>query len=259
MRVLVVDDEPLARDALSSLLAARGDVTDCERAGDAIEAQHYLSVNEYDILLLDINLPEVSGLELLERMERRGILLPSTVLVTAHSDYALAAFSSHAVDYVLKPFSADRLNLAIDAASRRTQGERAIALLRSLPRLREMSNNSPDRIAIKSNGRLLLLKPDQILTVHAEGNYVLLKGETGTHLLREQISAMAQKLQPFGFIRIHRSVLVNSSCVEEVKTCSTGDYALRIKGGKQFKVTRNYKANLKTLAATWFGIEGFWQ
>ncbi len=257
MRVLVVDDEPLARNALSNLLAARGDVTDCELAGDAIEAQQYLAAGAYDILLLDINMPEVSGLELLERMRKRGIPLPSTVLVTAHSDYALEAFNSHAVDYVLKPFSASRLNIAIDAALRRTQGERAITLLQSLPQFREIRNNSSERIAIKSNGKLLFLKPEQIISVHAEGNYVLMQGEVGTHLLREQISTLAQKLQPFGFIRIHRSVLVNSSCVEEIRTSATGDYTLRIKGGKQFKVTRNYRSNLKTVAATWIGTEGF--
>jgi two-component system LytT family response regulator len=251
MRVLIVDDEPLARSALANLLAARGDVTLSDFAGDAIEALERLTKAPYDILLLDINMPEVSGMELLERLHSQNGPVPSVIFVTAHSEYAVAAFGGRAVDYVLKPFPASRLNQAMDVASKRSEGERAIKLVQTLPYLQKVDQNRPDRIAIKSNGRVLFVKPGDIVTVHAEGNYVLLQSDLSTYLLRESITAMAQKLQPFGFIRIHRSVLVNSACVEELRTCSSGDYALRVKGGTQFRVTRSYKSNLKTIAASW--------
>jgi len=257
MRVLIVDDEPLARSALANLLVARADVVHSDFAGDAVEALDRLTRTPYDILLLDINMPEVSGIELLERLQSRNNPVPAVIFVTAHSEYAVAAFGGHAVDYILKPFSANRLNQALDVASRRSEAERALKLVQSLPYLQKVSQNRPEKIAIKSNGRVLFVKPEDIVIVHAEGNYVLLQSDLSTYLLRESISAMAQKLQPFGFIRIHRSVLVNSSCVEELRTCPTGEYALRMKGGKQFRVTRSYKANLRTIAASWIGTEGF--
>jgi two-component system LytT family response regulator len=94
-----------------------------------------------------------------------------------------------------------------------------------------------------------------VLVVQAEGNYVLLERETGSHLLRESISVMAKKLKPYGFLQIHRSVLVNASFVEEIQPQATGEYGLRLKGGKQYTVTRTYKANLNGLASTWIAPE----
>ena len=110
MRVLIVDDEPLARTALAQILAARPDVERFDSASDAIEAQERLSKHSYDVMLLDISMPELSGLELLGRLQQYGRPLPSVVLVTAHAQHAVAAFEKHAVDYVLKPFSSERVN-----------------------------------------------------------------------------------------------------------------------------------------------------
>jgi two-component system, LytTR family, response regulator len=113
------------------------------------------------------------------------------------------------------------------------------------------------RIGIKAGGKILLINPDDVIAVQAEGNYVLLYRESGSYLLRESISAMAEKLRPFGFIRIHRSVAVNVSFVEEIKPYLTGAYGLRIKGGKEYTVTRTYKKNLKALAEVWVGTDAF--
>ena len=113
------------------------------------------------------------------------------------------------------------------------------------------------RIAIKSKGKILLISPADILAVEAEGNYVLLVRHSDSHLLRESISTMAEKLKPYHFVRIHRSVLVNSSCVEEIYPGNTGEYMLRIVGGKQYIVSRTYKSNLKLLAQSWIGIDSF--
>lgn len=94
---------------------------------------------------------------------------------------------------------------------------------------------------------------DDVAAVQAEGNYVLLKRETGSYLLRESISSIAEKLEVYGFIRIHRSVLVNTTFVEEIRPISTGEYGLRLRGGKEYTVTRTYKKNLKSLAEFWIG------
>lgn len=113
------------------------------------------------------------------------------------------------------------------------------------------------RMAIKVKGKILFINLDDVVAVIAEGNYVLIRQESTSFLLREPISVVAQKLEPLGFIRIHRSVLVNSSFVEEIKPWPTGEYCLRVKGGKEYTVTRTYKENLRSLAEFSIGTGGF--
>jgi DNA-binding LytR/AlgR family response regulator len=115
----------------------------------------------------------------------------------------------------------------------------------------------PIKIAIKTKGKILLVPPGGILAVEAEGNYVLLRRPSDSYLLRESISTMAEKLEAYGFIRIHRSVLVNATCVEEIHPGNTGEYVLRIAGGKEYMVSRTYKNNLKSLAQSWIGTDSF--
>jgi two-component system LytT family response regulator len=256
MRVLIVDDEPLARTALAQILAARPDVERFDSASDAIEAQERLSKHSYDVMLLDISMPELSGLELLGRLQQYGRPLPSVVLVTAHAQHAVAAFEKHAVDYVLKPFSSERVNQALEFAFRRTATERAARFVELMPHLPVLQQKS-FKIAIKSNGRILFIDPHELVVVQAEGNYVLLQQQTGSYLLRESISTIAENLKPYGFVRIHRSVLVNASFVQEIRPCATGEYELRVRGGKEYIVTRTYKKNLKALARFWMGTGTF--
>ena len=112
-------------------------------------------------------------------------------------------------------------------------------------------------MAIKTKGRILLIDPRDVVAVQAEGNYVLLQRKSGSYLLRESLSEVAEKLKPYGFVRIHRSVLVNSSFVEEIQPWTTGEYVLRIKGGREYTVSRTYKSNLKSLAKFWIGADTF--
>jgi hypothetical protein len=109
------------------------------------------------------------------------------------------------------------------------------------------------RIAIKCGGKILFLNPAEIHAAHAQGNYVLLQQSRGSHLLREQISVVAEKLARYGFIRIHRSVLVNVAYVETIEPLFTGEYLLRMRGGREYNVTRTFKKNLQLLAESWIG------
>ena len=254
MRVLIVDDEPLARAALAKIMTANPDVESFDSANDAIEAQERLSKDSYDVILLDISMPELSGLDLLRRLRQNEHPLPSVVFVTAHAQYAVAAFEKHAADYVLKPFSTERVNQALEFACRRTASERAARLMEFMPHLRTPPNS---KIGIKSNGRILFVDPHDVVVVQAEGNYVLLQRETGSALLRESISTIAEKLKAYGFVRIHRSVLVNASFVQEIRPCATGEYQLRVRDGREYTVTRTYKKNLRSLAAFWIGTGTF--
>jgi len=257
MRVLIVDDEPLARTALAQILSARSDVDRFDSVNDAIEAQERLAHENYDVMLLDVSMPELSGLELLSRLERHHRPIPFVVFVTAHAEYALAAFERHAVDYIVKPFSEERVNQALDFASHRSASERAARLLELLPHLKTMTHQQSSKIGIKTNGRILFIDPCDVLAVEAEGNYVLLRRAKGSDLLRESISMIAEKLQPFGFVRIHRSVLVNGSFVQDIRTCPTGEYQLRLRDGSEYTVTRTYKENLSGLASFWIGTGPF--
>jgi len=129
---------------------------------------------------------------------------------------------------------------------------RLIAILRQLEALAK--RQSP-RIAFKANGRIVFMDLAEIVAVQAEGNYVSLRHQPSTYLLRGSISSIAEKLKPYGFIRIHRSVVVNTSAVEEIQSLPTGEYRLRVKGGKEYMVTRTYKDNLRDLAQLWVGTE----
>jgi len=131
--------------------------------------------------------------------------------------------------------------------------EQTASLIESFTSLQELANRFWIRIAVKVKGRILLLKPGDVVAVLAEGNYVSLQQESSSYLLRESISAVAEKLEPFGFVRIHRSVVINSAFVEEIKPYPTGEYGLRVKGGKEYTVSRTYKENLKSLANFWIG------
>lgn len=253
--MLIVDDEPLIRHALERILVGRDDV-DCDSAADALEALTRLRENSYDVLLLDICLPEFSGIELVDTLKKQDRSLPSVIFVTAHDEYAVAAFEKHAVDYVLKPFSDERINEALDSAARRIRGDRAARVLDSLPQIEGLLAKR-SKIAIKAKGRILFIDPAEILAVEAQGNYVLLQKVSGSDLLRESMSTVADRLGPYGFIRIHRSLLVNALHVEEIQPLATGEYILRVNGGKEFTVSRTYKKNLHSITHLWFGTDGF--
>jgi two-component system LytT family response regulator len=259
MRILIVDDEPQARNGLTQILNKRADVDLLDSAADAIEAQDRLRKGSYDVMLLDINMPEMSGLELMDSLQHSDKPLPAIVFVTAYAQHAVAAFEKHAADYVLKPLSPDRVNEAVDFAYRRTTSERASKLMELLPDLRMLPRERISKIGIKTNGRILFIDPQEVMVVEAKGGYVLLEQESGSsYLLRESISKTEEQLKACGFVRIHRSVLVNPSYVQQLRPVrATGEYELLLKNGRKFTVTRTFKRNLVTLTRLWIGTGTF--
>jgi two-component system, LytTR family, response regulator len=257
MRVLIVDDEPTAQTALAKILSARSDVEHFDSANDAGQALAKLAADSYDVLLLDINMLDLSSTQLVDHLSERNLPLPSIVFVTAHAEHAVAAFERHTVDYVLKPFSKESIHEALHRAFRRAKGERAAKLIEALPQLQKLSSPPHPMIAIKAKGRILFISPGDVVAVQAEGNYVSLQREKDSYLLRESISIVAEKLKPHGFIRIHRSALVNTSFVVEIKPYSAGKYGLRVKGGKEYAVTSRYRQNLKPLTELRIGSGAF--
>jgi len=157
-----------------------------------------------------------------------------------------SAFESKVGDGFYDPVDTSPLPVTrVDAAN----------LIRVLRQLEVMAKRQPPRIAFKSKGRILFVDLAEIMAVQAEGNYVSLRHRPNPYLLRESLSSMAEKLKPYGFIRIHRSVVVNIAAVEEIQPLPTGEYRLRVKGGIEYLVTRTYKDNLRDLAQLWVGSE----
>jgi DNA-binding LytR/AlgR family response regulator len=151
--------------------------------------------------------------------------------------------------------TADEFCEAADTSLLPVIGVVATNLMRVLRQLEVIAKRQAPRIAFKAKGSILLLDLTDILAVQAEGNYVSLQHRSNPYLVHESLSSMAEKLKPYGFIRIHRSVVVNISAVEEVQPLPTGEYRLRVKGGKKYLVTRTYKHNLRDLAQLWVGSE----
>jgi len=153
----------------------------------------------------------------------------------------------------MKAFS---LESSKDPDVRRLSAEQSFVSLEALPALNAPARSQVPRIAVKVKGEIRFICLSDVVAVQAQGNYVLLQRETNSYLLRDSISVVAERLDPFGFIRIHRSVLVNASFVEVIRPCSTGEFGLLLKGGKKFTVTRTYKNNLRFLAQFWIGTKG---
>jgi DNA-binding LytR/AlgR family response regulator len=145
------------------------------------------------------------------------------------------------------------VKLSVHSSSEGTIRERVAQSFNSSLALQPLANRPCVRVAIKVNGKILFVNLEEVIVVRAEGNYVSLQRNAGSYLVREPISVLADTLEPFGFIRIHRSILVNTSFVEEIRSDPTGEYRLRIQGGTEYLVTRTYKNNLKSLADYWLG------
>jgi DNA-binding LytR/AlgR family response regulator len=156
-------------------------------------------------------------------------------------------------DYTLESRAEDGLYEPADGSLLPVGGIDAANLMRVLRELEVIAKRQAPRIAFKVKGRILLLDLADILAVQAEGNYVSLHHRLHPYLVHESLSSMVEKLKPYGFIRIHRSVVVNISAVEEIQPLPTGEYRLRVKGGKEYLVTRTYKHNLRDLAQLWAG------
>jgi len=153
--------------------------------------------------------------------------------------------------------SRERIHESRIAAFGQRSAVRTSGLIETLRQYQALEINKSSRIAIKAKGRILFIATGDVIAVEAMGNHILLLQTSGSHTLRETISAMETKLSRHGFVRIHRSVLVNTALVDEIQPCSTGEYLLRVRGGKEYTVTRTYKKNLQLLAQLWIGTDGF--
>jgi len=244
IRTLIADDEPIARAILEQFV---GKYTDIQLIASCSDGQTALSVIENqhpDLLLLDIQMPELNGLDLASRIATHHYL-PSIVFITAFDEYALRAFEVSAIDYLLKPFDFERFDKAIQKAKRNLQQPNSsqqsdyLALLKDL-----LPKQYPDYFSVKDGGRIQLVQADSLTHIEAEGNYVALHTERTKYLLYETMTHIETQLNPKHFARIHRSIIVNRRFVKEIQSHFNGDYSVVLHNAKVLRMSRNYKRGL---------------
>ena len=242
IRTLVADDEPIARARVVSLLRGEEDIELVCECATGEEARAAIEHEQLDLLFLDIQMPEVTGIDLARTIQTNGE--PAVVFVTAYDQYAIRAFEVHALDYLLKPFDEERFQNALQRAKEQLRSESAGALEQRLMALLEnlkAGQSHVDRLLVKASGRVLFLKTDEIDWIEASGNYVRLHVGRESYLFRETMNAMEGKLDPAKFLRIHRSTLVNIDRIKEMQPWFSGEHVILLRDGTELRLSRGYR------------------
>jgi two-component system LytT family response regulator len=254
IRTLIVDDEDLARRGLRTLLRREDDVevvAECRNGREALDA---ITRCEPDLMFLDIQMPGKTGFEVLAEIEEGKC--PYVIFVTAFDRFALQAFDVNALDYLLKPVNEARFHAALSRARAALSSTRDDALvgrfLRMAAELRQpCAGSAPrstiDRLPVKANGRIMVVRTAEIDWIEADHDYVLLHVGDKSWMLRETIASIELRLALSGFVRIHRSALVNVDRVRELRPRSKGEFDVVLRDGRQLKMTRNYRAAVERL------------
>ena len=237
IRTLIVDDEPLARDRLRGFLQAEPAFTVIGECGSGTDAIAAIRQQAPDLVFLDMQMPGCDGLQVVAGLPEDQ--RPAIVFATAHEKFAVDAFDVSAVDYLLKPFDRERLQQALrrvqDFLQRRR--EPAAPPAAAAPK--------PDRITVKADGRLVFLKPDEIVRVEAADNYVTLHLLTGRLMLRETMTAIEARLGTQSFARVNRSAIVHLDQIKEIQPAQHGDYTVVLRDGTKLPLSRSLRGQLE--------------
>src|SRR5688500_9813060 len=257
IRTLVVDDEPIARERVLSLLQQEDDVEVVGECGDGAQAVAAIQHQVPDLVFLDVQMPGVDGFGVIEAIGPER--MPTVVFVTAYDEYALRAFEVHALDYLLKPFGRDRFRETLQHARSSLDRQRAGDLGRKLlalvgdkdgalsPVTSPVFNGTLklDRLVVKSGGRVFFLRTEDIDWIEAAGNYVRLHMGEESHLFRETMNNIEARLDTARFVRVHRSRIVNTDRIKELQPAPTGEYVVLLHTGARLPLSRGYRDKLQ--------------
>jgi two-component system LytT family response regulator len=254
IKTVIIDDEPIARRNLRVLLEHDSDVEIVGEGGSGMDAIRLIRTKSPDLVFLDIQMPEMNGLEALERLGETSV--PAIIFVTAFDQYAIRAFEVHALDYLLKPFDDARFEAALRRAKsqieQREAGELSKKLFALLEGHREPATQPEaaqyqSEFMIKSASRVFFLKADEIDWIEAADYYVRLRAGGQSHMLRETMAELEAKLDPQKFTRIHRSTIVNLDRVKQIEARPGGDYAIILDDGTQLKLSRSRRDQIEMI------------
>jgi two-component system, LytTR family, response regulator len=255
IRVLIVDDEPLARRTIRDLLADDSEIEIIGECGSGLEAVGFINQQSPDLLFLDVQMPGLNGFETLANIETGR--LPATIFVTAYDQYALKAFDVHALDYLLKPFTDKRFDEALYKAKSQLELKEINEISRSLLNLlgdRGLNATEPakvtqknflSRFMIKSGGRAFFVNASDVDWISADDYFIKLHVGDKSHLLRMSMNELEEKLNPTMFLRIHRSTIVNFDRIRELRQTPNGEYVVMLKTGTELKLSRSRRARLE--------------
>lgn len=246
IRVLLIDDEPLAREMIREMLEGDPSVEIVGECVNGEEAAGAIKAHVPDLLFLDVQMPEASGFEVLETI--RNGHMPHVIFVTAYDQYAVRAFEVHALDYLLKPFDRERFEASWQRAKEHILKEKSGRIdERIITLLEELKAGSKylERLVIKSGGRVSFLDVEEIDWIEAEGNYVSVHSGKKSHLLREAIGSLEAQLDPKKFRRVHRSAIVRIDRIKELQPWFHGEYRIVLHSGHELMLSRNYRENLQ--------------
>lgn len=245
IRTLVVEDQPIARDRLVELLSAEPDVEVVGAADSGLEAVEAIRRLSPDLVFLDLQIPELDGFGVIAEI---GRAMPLTIFVTAHDEYALKAFDVRAFDYLLKPFGRERFQQALARARSRLAEGRDEQLARRLVSLVQDVGGPkalPDRLMVKSGGRVVFLPLDELDAIESEGNYVRLHAGSRVHLVRETMASIEARLGHERFCRVHRGWIVNLDRVRELHVRPNGEHELVTHDGRTYRVGRAFRETVQ--------------
>jgi two-component system LytT family response regulator len=242
IQAILADDEVLARQKLRQLLKEIPDVEIVGEGASAAETIDLVRSAKPDLLFLDVRMPDMDGFDVVKELSGGGHM-PCIIFTTAYDRYALRAFEIHAVDYLLKPFTLDRFRSATQRALEQ------IKAARQNPHSTASSSVGAapytQRIVFKSKGRILFLPVSEICWIGAEENYVRICTQSESHLLRETMTHLEEKLDPNTFLRVHRSSIVNLQYVKEVRPEIDGEYGVHMLNGQKIAMSRGYRSRIK--------------
>ncbi len=239
VRILIVDDEPPARRKLRLHLEKADGVQIVGEAADGLEAVEAIRELEPDLVFLDIQMPGMTGFDVLDAVGPEA--MPPVVFVTAYDEFAIKAFEVEAIDYLLKPYDAERFEQALERALRRLEREAPAPekLERMLEALSPGERNL-QRLVVRKRHRLLLIGIDEVMRISARENYVEIFTASGSYLIRDTLSRLEARLDPARFARVHRSDIVNLDYVKELQPWTHGDYLIVLKNGEELRLSRRY-------------------
>ncbi|HET7435043.1 MAG TPA: LytTR family DNA-binding domain-containing protein, partial [Thermoanaerobaculia bacterium] len=247
IRALIVDDERLARQKIRRMLAAESDVTVLRECANGAEAIDAIRDDTPDLVFLDVQMPGMDGFAVLRALGTQ--LAPAIVFVTAHEQYAVRAFEVHALDYLLKPFDAERFRVAIGRVRHQlASGDHHACATRIASMIRELKPPEYlERIPVRTNGRVFFIKAEEIDWIESADNYARVHHKRGAHLVRETMTALEASLDPRRFVRVHRTAIVNADRIEEIRTLFHGDHVVVLQGGREIPCGRTYRDRLETI------------